>query len=75
MRSLAQDKDAVMIREVYTTEYFSGMVRDKCITDDDGVGYYHDGEKLLDIRVDLSCIQQEVRRGKYHPYVVWFESE
>lgn len=67
IKPIEEVRKAQKYGDVFTTEYFKDMVENRCIIDDDGCGYFHDGTKETKFEVFTY----------YHlidkfPYVCWY---
>ena len=69
----AERSDLHEIRDVFTREEFEFFVSINAFIPDDGIGYYHDGNKETDISVwDGSVTPEEAKK---YPYVCWYNKQ
>ena len=71
MKTLEQVQAEEKIGDVFTVEHFCELMDDGYITDYDGWGFFHDGEK---IRREYSVFDNSYSWDdvKDFPYIVWF---
>lgn len=70
MKTIEQVKQETEYGNVYTLEEFEKFLDDNAINRNDGIGYFHDGEKETEISVfDDSLTYDDV---KDFPYVCWY---
>ena len=59
------------IGSVFTTEEFGKICADGGINENDGFGYFHDGESKTDIDCfDMNPFSEAIQ--KRFPYVIWY---
>lgn len=70
MKTIEQVKQEIGFGSVYTLEEFEEMLDANAINQNDGIGYFHNGETETDISVfDDSLTYDDV---KDFPYVCWY---
>lgn len=68
MKSLEQIEKEIQYGNVYTTDEFLELLIQDVVSEYDGFGFFHDGERELDNKgvFDLSAWEED------YPYVVWY---
>lgn len=69
MKTLTELRKEYKYAMVYTHKDFMDMVRCGGFNSDDGIGYYHDGEKETNVSVWEKHRPEEVTN---FPYVCWY---
>lgn len=68
MKSIEQIKEEIQYGNVYTVDEFLELLIQDVVSEYDGFGFFHDGERELDDKgvFDLSAWEED------YPYVVWY---
>lgn len=70
MKTIEQVQAEMEFGDVFKLEEFASMVTEGYLIPDDGVGYFHDGEKETNISVwNTSLKYKDIKR---YPYVCWY---
>lgn len=74
MKIINQIQSELKCGKVYETKKFVTALYNKDICTYASVGYYHDGENITNIKIELTP-NTIIKRAKKFPYIIWYQGE